>query len=75
MDEIQEDGVAEQLNWEKELEATLIAEFPQDEEDYGEDEESEASAEDRIRIEISERFTTDENNISKMLVGIWNIYS
>ncbi|XP_062872509.1 adenylate kinase 9 [Trichomycterus rosablanca] len=67
-EEIQEeDGVAEQLDWEEELEATLLTEFPQEEDEYGEEEESEASAEDRIGSEISERFNTDDSNVSKML--------
>ncbi|XP_076873527.1 adenylate kinase 9 isoform X2 [Brachyhypopomus gauderio] len=57
----------EQLDWEQEVEATLLREFPPEEEEYGEDEESEASAEERLELEISERFDTDDGNLTRTM--------
>ncbi|KAL7872074.1 hypothetical protein SRHO_G00070570 [Serrasalmus rhombeus] len=62
-----EEGEEELQDWEQELEATLLLEFPYEEEEDVEEEESEANAEERLEMEIGERFDTDENNITKMM--------
>ncbi|KAK3516708.1 hypothetical protein QTP70_022501 [Hemibagrus guttatus] len=67
-EEVQEDEMdEEQLNWEEQLEDRLLKEFPQEEQDDVEEEESEAGAEDRIGTEISERFDRDDSNLTVML--------
>lgn len=52
----------------EEIEAMLIEEFTLDEEDDGEGEETEAAAEERLEMEIGERFETDDANFTRMMV-------
>lgn len=54
----------------EEIEAMLIEEFTLDEEDDGEDEETEAAAEERLEMEIGERFETDDANFTSMCVSV-----
>lgn len=56
------------MNWERELEDRLLTEFPQEEQEVGEEEESEASAQDQIGTEISERFERDDSNLTTIMV-------
>ncbi|CAB1340054.1 unnamed protein product [Coregonus sp. 'balchen'] len=51
----------------EEIEAILIEEFTLDEEDDGEDEETEAAAEERLEMEIGERFERDDTNFTRMM--------
>ncbi|KAI4890937.1 hypothetical protein NFI96_033193 [Prochilodus magdalenae] len=60
-------GEEEQQDWEEELEAMLLTEFPHEEEEDVEEEESEATAKERLEMEIGERFSTDENNITRIV--------
>lgn len=69
-EEKDEEEDEDQLNWERELEDRLLMEFPQEEQEVGEEEESETSAEDRIGTEISERFDRDESNLTMIMVNI-----
>ena len=48
----------------------LLTEFPHEEEEDVEEEESEATAKERLEMEIGERFSTDENNITRIVVRI-----
>ncbi|XP_066533319.1 adenylate kinase 9 [Hoplias malabaricus] len=57
----------EQQDWEQELEATLLVEFPLQEEEDAEEAEPESVAEERLEMEIGERFDTDDSNITKMV--------
>ncbi|KAG9282616.1 adenylate kinase 9 isoform X1 [Astyanax mexicanus] len=57
----------EQQYWEQELEATLLQEFPNEEEEIMEEEEAEDIAEERLEMEISERFDKDDSNVTKMV--------
>ncbi|KAF7690035.1 adenylate kinase 9 isoform X1 [Silurus meridionalis] len=67
-EEVQEiKGDEEQLNWEQELEERLLEEFPEEEQENGEEEESKASAEVRIGREISERFDSDDSNLTTIM--------
>ncbi|XP_026878248.2 adenylate kinase 9 isoform X1 [Electrophorus electricus] len=57
----------EQPDWEQEVEAMLQREFPSEEEEGVEDEESEITAKERLEMEISERFDTDDDNLSRVM--------
>lgn len=52
----------------EEMEAMLLEEFPAVEEEEAEDEETEAGAEERLEMEISQRFEKDDNNLTSMMV-------
>ncbi|XP_036406140.1 adenylate kinase 9 [Megalops cyprinoides] len=52
---------------EDEIEALLLEEFPPEEEEEGEDEETEAAAEERLEMEIEERFENDDNNLQRTM--------
>lgn len=56
-------------NIEDEIEATLEEEFPLEEDDEDrENEETEEAASDRLEMEISERYVTDENSLTTVMV-------
>lgn len=52
----------------EEMEIMLLDEFPAVEEEEAEDEETEAGAEERLEMEISQRFEKDDNNLTNMMV-------
>ncbi|XP_021456393.2 adenylate kinase 9 isoform X1 [Oncorhynchus mykiss] len=66
-DEEDEEEFDEEEEGMEEIEAMLIEEFTLDEEDDGEDEETEAAAEERLEMEIGERFETDDANFTRMM--------
>uniref|UniRef100_A0A8C1UAR6 Adenylate kinase 9 n=1 Tax=Cyprinus carpio TaxID=7962 RepID=A0A8C1UAR6_CYPCA len=51
----------------EEMEAMLLEEFPAVEEEEAEDEETEAGAEERLEMEITQRFEKDDNNLTSMM--------
>ncbi|XP_072537006.1 adenylate kinase 9 [Salminus brasiliensis] len=61
-----EEEEEQEQDWEQELEATLLQEFPHEEDENAEEEESEVAAEERLEMEISERFDTDDGSVTKM---------
>ncbi|XP_059368551.1 adenylate kinase 9 [Carassius carassius] len=68
-EEVQEESEAmdeEQQDLE-EMEAMLLEEFPAVEEEEAEDEETEAGAEERLEMEINQRFEKDNNNLTSMM--------
>uniref|UniRef100_A0A8C7P6I5 Adenylate kinase 9 n=1 Tax=Oncorhynchus mykiss TaxID=8022 RepID=A0A8C7P6I5_ONCMY len=67
-DEEDEEEFDEEEEGMEEIEAMLIEEFTLDEEDDGEDEETEAAAEERLEMEIGERFETDDANFTRMMI-------
>uniref|UniRef100_A0A673XQZ8 Adenylate kinase 9 n=1 Tax=Salmo trutta TaxID=8032 RepID=A0A673XQZ8_SALTR len=69
-DEEDEEEFDEEEEGMEEIEAMLIEEFTLDEEDDGEDEETEAAAEERLEMEIGERFETDDANFTRMMLTI-----
>uniref|UniRef100_A0A4W5PEI0 Adenylate kinase 9 n=1 Tax=Hucho hucho TaxID=62062 RepID=A0A4W5PEI0_9TELE len=69
-DEEDEEEFDEEEEGMEEIEAMLIEEFTLDEVDDGEDEETEAAAEERLEMEIGERFETDDTNFTRMMLTI-----
>ncbi len=67
MQEKSEDMDEEQQELE-EMEIMLLDEYPSVEEEEAEDEETEAGAEERLEMEISQRFEKDDNNLTSMIV-------
>ncbi len=67
MQEKSEDMDEEQQELE-EMEIMLLDEYPAVEEEEAEDEETEAGAEERLEMEISQRFEKDDNNLTSMIV-------
>lgn len=67
--EDEDEDEQEEEQWEEELEAQLLEEFPQEGEEGNEDEEeTETAAEERLQIEIADRFDTDDNNLT--MIGV-----
>ncbi|KAI1897614.1 hypothetical protein AGOR_G00085080 [Albula goreensis] len=66
-DEDEEEVDKDVDEFEEEIEAVLLEEFPPEEEDNGEEEETEAGAEERLELEIGDRFETDDNNLQRMM--------
>ncbi|KAJ8397628.1 hypothetical protein AAFF_G00436270 [Aldrovandia affinis] len=66
-EEEEEEDDKEEEEFEEEIEALLLEEFPPEEEDEGEEEETEAAAEERLEMEIGERFESDDNNLQRMM--------
>lgn len=69
-EEVQEESEAmdEEQQELEEMEAVLLEEFPAVEEEEAEDEDTEAGAEERLEMEISQRFEKDDNNLTSMMV-------
>ncbi|XP_043075584.1 adenylate kinase 9 [Puntigrus tetrazona] len=67
--EVQEESEAmdEEQQELEEMKAMLLEEFPAVEEEEAEDEETEAGAEERLEMEISQRFEKDDNNLTSMM--------
>nr|XP_055042295.1 adenylate kinase 9 isoform X3 [Misgurnus anguillicaudatus] len=67
-EDLQEEGeeIDEEEQELKEIEAMLLEEFPPVEDEV-EEEETEANAEERLEIEISQRFEKDNNNLTSMM--------
>ncbi|XP_050995505.1 adenylate kinase 9 isoform X2 [Labeo rohita] len=65
-EEVQSEMMDEEQQELEEMEAMLLEEFPPVEEEEAEDEETEAGAEERLEMEISQRFEKDDSNITSM---------
>ncbi|KAG9347613.1 hypothetical protein JZ751_005184, partial [Albula glossodonta] len=66
-DEDEEEVDKDVDEFEEEIEAVLLEEFPPEEEDNVEEEETEARAEERLELEIGDRFETDDNNLQRTM--------